>query len=206
MPAGKKLNPRKIIVFVLAAAMLFFAREPNVCLFMAGIVLAAVGEWLRLWGAGHLTKNVALTTSGPYAHLKHPLYVGTFLVMMGLLLAATVPPDWVPSLSQPNLYVLVISFLVFVFYYFPYKKANEAERLIRRLGEPARHWVESVPEFFPRIKPYEKAEKKKWSMKQTAANSEAGVPLAIAAGFIIIARAWWLPHIADVPDWLLGKF
>lgn len=207
MPASKKLNARKLLVFVLALAMLFFAREPNLYLFVAGIILAFGGEALRVWGAGHLTKNVALTTSGPYAYIKHPLYVGTFLIMMGFLLPASIPPDWVPDPAQPNLYVLLFCFLGFVFYYFPYKRANEAERLIRRLGEPAEHWVKSVPEFFPNFKRYEKAENKKWSLRQTYENSEAFVWIPIVLGFFLIARAWWLPLLMETPpDWLLGKF
>ena len=207
MPASKKLNIRKLTVFILAAAMLFFTREPNPYMLAVGVLLASIGEFFRIWGAGHLTKNLELTTSGPYAHLRHPLYVGTGLVMFGLLLPATIPPDWVPNFSAPNFYILIVAFLGYAFYYFPYKNQNEAERMIRRFGEDAEHWVANVPQFIPRPTRYERAKDKKWSWKQTVHNSEAGVPFAILAGFVIIARSWWLsPLWENAPKWLFGDF
>jgi len=207
MPASKKLNIRKLTVFILAALMLFFTKEPNPYMLAVGVILASVGEILRIWGAEHLTKNIELTTSGPYAHIRHPLYVGTGLIMFGLLLPATIPPEWIIRFKEPNFYVLVVAFCGYVFYYFPYKNQNEAERMIRRFGEEAEHWVDNVPQFIPRLKPYSRAKNKKWSWKQTVHNSEAGVPLAILAGFALISRSWWLPLLwEDVPGWLTGKF
>jgi hypothetical protein len=187
--------------------MLLFSREPNCFVFAFGAVLAVVGEFLRFWGAGHLAKNQELITSGPYAHLRHPLYVGTGLIMFGLLLPAVIPPDWAPDFKSPNPYVLIVSFLVYSLYYFPYKNANEAERMIRLFGDEAKHWVENVPEFLPRISRYERAKDRKWRFSQVVHNSEAFVPLAIITGFAVIARAWWLPFVMDKPPaWLMGNF
>ncbi len=197
------MNLRKLVVFILAAAMLAFAQKPNLYLLAVGVVLAAVGEWFRLWGTGHLTKNVEFTTSGPYAHFRHPLYVGTGLVMVGLLLPAAIPPGWVPDFSAPNIYVLLVCFLGYTLYYFPYKNANETERMIRRFGEEAVHWVANVPQFIPRLTRYERAKDKKWSWELARYNSEALLPVFIFLGFVIIARAWWLPE--SVPGWLVGN-
>ena len=198
--------------------MLVFAREPHVYALTVGFIIAAAGEVLRLWATGHLTKNVELTTSGPYAHIRHPMYVGTFLIMAGFLIAATIPSDWSVSFLRPNLYILLVSFLVFVFYYFPYKDAREADRLIRRFGEPAKHWIENVPRFLPRFKPFVRLPNsstldsplkadRKWSIKQLVENSEEGVPLVILIGFALIARSWWIGGIIgeNAPAWILGK-
>jgi protein-S-isoprenylcysteine O-methyltransferase Ste14 len=207
MSVFKKSNLHIGIVAILTLSILFFAKEPNVYVVIIGACLAAIGEWFRLWGAGHLTKNVALTTSGPYAYIKHPLYVGTFLIMLGFLLAATIRSNGMPVFDQPNVYIAIIAFLCFVFYYFPYKRENEAKRLINMIGKPAEKWVKAVPEFLPYKGRYKDAENKRWSISQAYHNSECFVPLVIAAAFAIIVRDWWLEHIwSNPPDWLMGIF
>lgn len=56
----------------------------------AGLVgsgfLVALGQAVRLWAAGYLEKNVALARGGPYAWVRHPLYLGSFLMGLGLAL------------------------------------------------------------------------------------------------------------------------
>ena len=47
-----------------------------------------LGLALRAWAAGHLEKNLALTESGPYAHVRNPLYIGTLTVAAGFAIAA----------------------------------------------------------------------------------------------------------------------
>lgn len=53
-----------------------------------GLPIAALGELLRLWAAGHLEKSREVTRSGPYRWLRHPLYVGSSLMAVGLAVAA----------------------------------------------------------------------------------------------------------------------
>jgi protein-S-isoprenylcysteine O-methyltransferase Ste14 len=53
-----------------------------------GLPIAALGELLRLWAAGHLEKSREVTRSGPYRWLRHPLYVGSSLMAAGLAVAA----------------------------------------------------------------------------------------------------------------------
>jgi protein-S-isoprenylcysteine O-methyltransferase Ste14 len=53
-----------------------------------GLPIAALGELLRLWAAGHLEKSREVTRSGPYGWLRHPLYVGSSLMAAGLAVAA----------------------------------------------------------------------------------------------------------------------
>jgi protein-S-isoprenylcysteine O-methyltransferase Ste14 len=53
-----------------------------------GLPIAALGEALRIWAAGHLEKSREVTRSGPYRWLRHPLYVGSSLMAAGLAVAA----------------------------------------------------------------------------------------------------------------------
>ena len=76
--------------FLLAAAFVWLARPTSTSL-MAGLPVAALGLVLRAWAAGHLRKNEALTTSGPYAWMRNPLYAGTALAALGFVIAAAAP-------------------------------------------------------------------------------------------------------------------
>ena len=53
-----------------------------------GMPVALLGMLLRGWAAGHLEKNIRLTTSGPFARVRNPLYLGSLLVGTGFGFAA----------------------------------------------------------------------------------------------------------------------
>ena len=48
--------------------------------------LVALGGFVRVWSAGSLVKTKELSTEGPYAISRNPLYVGTFIAGLGLTL------------------------------------------------------------------------------------------------------------------------
>jgi protein-S-isoprenylcysteine O-methyltransferase Ste14 len=73
--------------FVLVAAFAWFS-SPDVGSLEWGLPLSVLGLLLRGWAAGHLEKNIRLAVSGPYAHVRNPLYLGTLLVAAGLVLAS----------------------------------------------------------------------------------------------------------------------
>src|SRR5579864_8294244 len=54
---------------------------------LLGAAIALTGLLLRAAGAGHLAKNQRLATSGPYRHLRHPLYLGSTLAGVGFCVA-----------------------------------------------------------------------------------------------------------------------
>jgi hypothetical protein len=64
------------------------AGDPKVFLFWPGLLLAVVGIAIRLWASGHIKKDKALATDGPYAYVRHPLYVGNILLGIGFSLAS----------------------------------------------------------------------------------------------------------------------
>ena len=53
-----------------------------------GASVALAGEALRLWAAGHLEKSKEVTRSGPYRYTRHPLYLGSTLLGVGLAVAS----------------------------------------------------------------------------------------------------------------------
>lgn len=174
------VSPRQILTYA-AVAMLLLVSRPVPATYAAGCALAALGIFFRVWGCGHLRKNVQLITSGPYARVKHPLYLGTFLVACGAILAAGSP-------RFPSLVVWVVLgpvFLgVFFGYYLPKKRRVEGDRLIEYFGEEAREYVRTVPDFVPSLTRYPKASDLPWDYATFRSNHELGMDLLIAALFL----------------------
>src|SRR5204862_1711523 len=54
----------------------------------AGLAVAALGEIVRVWAAGHLEKSREVTRSGPYRWTRHPLYVGSTIMAIGIVIAS----------------------------------------------------------------------------------------------------------------------
>ena len=73
--------------FILLIAFVWSSR-PSIFSLQVGLPVAVLGLLLRAWAAGHLAKNSELATSGPFAYLRNPLYLGTLITAAGLVIAA----------------------------------------------------------------------------------------------------------------------
>jgi protein-S-isoprenylcysteine O-methyltransferase Ste14 len=182
------MYPRRVLALLGIPALLLLAR-PTPAFFVPGVLVAAAGEGLRIWAAGHLRKNKDVITTGPYAHVRNPLYVGTFLVVLGFLLASS-------SLEPPGVWVLAIGLpfflLTFFFYYLPYKCRVETARLERRFDDRARHYNESVPPFLPRLRRYP-GPSQRWQPHLIFENSEFGTLCAVFAGIAFLTVKLFVP-------------
>jgi protein-S-isoprenylcysteine O-methyltransferase Ste14 len=103
------------------------------------LALVLPGLWLRAYASGYVKKNRELTTTGPYAHTRNPLYLGSILMAAGFAVAL---------LSWPVALALVIMFVVI---YFP-TIASE-ERFLRTTFPEFSDYCRSVPRFIPRFPP-----------------------------------------------------
>ena len=73
--------------FAFGAAVLWLAHPTFRSLIIGGIV-AAAGECVRIWAAGHLEKGREVTRSGPYRLMHHPLYAGSALIGTGVAIGS----------------------------------------------------------------------------------------------------------------------
>jgi protein-S-isoprenylcysteine O-methyltransferase Ste14 len=85
--ARKLARARVPLGFAFGMVVLWLAR-PTPRLLTTGLPIALIGEALRLWAAGHLEKSREVTQSGPYRLFRHPLYVGSSVMGVGLAIAA----------------------------------------------------------------------------------------------------------------------
>jgi hypothetical protein len=82
---------RVALGFVVALSAVLLAR-PTWTSWVVGLLVACAGEAIRVWAAGHLEKGREVTMSGPYHFMKHPLYVGSCMMAVGVVLAARSVP------------------------------------------------------------------------------------------------------------------
>ena len=185
----KNFSTRFLPLYVIGLALLVF-HPPSPEMFGLAMPLIAAGAVLRGWGAGHLVKNDRLTTSGPYAHVRHPLYVGTILIAtgFGILLGG-----W------PLLLALALIWPWFAFHYFPRKEETESHRLQELYGERFSRYRNAVPALWPRFRAWCDEESdgastlaRPWAFECYSENNELGTLLAVGAGVLIFWLRGWV--------------
>lgn len=88
MSATSLLARWRVTLGFLFALLVFWLARPTAALLLSGGGVAALGEALRIWAAGHLNKSREVTASGPYRWFAHPLYVGSSVMGVGLAIAS----------------------------------------------------------------------------------------------------------------------
>lgn len=168
-----KITTKTMLAAVLAVVMFYFAKV-DVVWFFPGAFVTFLGEWLRLWAAGHLRKNKQLTNTGPYSYVKNPLYIGTLLITIGY------------SAMAQNIYILLGGFVWFFIYYAPYKKKQENEKLVGSFGDAWTVYDKAVPDYIPRVTPYPGRGTNRWSYEVVKENSEHETAVGVFIGFAVM--------------------
>jgi protein-S-isoprenylcysteine O-methyltransferase Ste14 len=126
--------------FVVAIVFVVFS-HPTWPTIAAGLPVALAGVALRAWASGHLRKNSALATGGPYAYTRNPLYFGSFLMVVGCCLGGG---SWLLAL-----FILATFLLVYL-----QVMMSESEHMSRLFETEYRSWASEVPLFLPRLTAY----------------------------------------------------
>ena len=102
---------------------------------LVGLPVSVLGLLLRAWSAGHLAKNEQLATTGPYAYIRNPLYVGTLTVALGIVVASR------------NGWMAAIFAAVFFLVYLPAIELEEQH--LRKIFPSYASYAEAVWRFLP---------------------------------------------------------
>ncbi|HEY3136946.1 MAG TPA: isoprenylcysteine carboxylmethyltransferase family protein [Blastocatellia bacterium] len=129
--------------FVLAP-LLFISARPTAGTLAAGAFVAVIGLAIRGWASGHLRKMEELTTTGPYAHTRNPLYLGTFLLGAGV------------AIGGGALWFVALFAAFYLVIYVPVMLA-EAETMRQLFAAEYERYSRQVPLFVPRLTPYRRA-------------------------------------------------
>jgi protein-S-isoprenylcysteine O-methyltransferase Ste14 len=159
--------------------------HPTLTSTLVGLPLILAGCALRTWATGHLVKTEEFTVSGPYAHLRHPLYAGTLLIASGFALAA----GWMVAVVA-----LPIFLGLFFAYYFPRKERIEGERLEQLYGEQYRSYRAAVPALLPSLRPWRPAKENVaddrpgpvWHLDRFRDNDELGTLVGVLVALVVL--------------------
>ncbi len=160
--------------FVLLAAFIWLS-SPTPQSLLFGLPVSVLGLWLRAWAAGHLAKNQILTTGGPFAWVRNPLYLGTLTAAAGIAIA---------SRSAP------LAFLFAVFFLLLYLPAIELEEQhLRQLFAGFEDYAARVPMLLPRPPRGRSAARFQWPLYRRNQEYKAllGFLLGVAA---LIWKTW----------------
>jgi hypothetical protein len=123
------------------AALFFFLARPTPKSIAAGAVMGVVGLVIRAAAAGHLRKHEGLAVTGPYAHTRNPLYLGSFFLAAGLLVGGH---SWLAAI------VVAGFFLAF----YPGVMKREEGELREHYGTEYVEYAARVPLFWPALRGY----------------------------------------------------
>jgi protein-S-isoprenylcysteine O-methyltransferase Ste14 len=126
------------------AVLYFWLARPTWRSLAVGTIAIVPGLLIRALASGHVRKNEALATSGPYAYTRNPLYLGSLLIGVGFAVGAR---SW---------WVGVTLVVMFFAIYLPVIRGEE-EFLRQRFPEFA-EYSRRVPRMFPRIVPAHSAD------------------------------------------------
>ncbi len=110
------------------------------------ILIAIIGEALRMWGVGYLGRKSrsqqvqakTLVTAGPYSFLRNPLYLGNLLICLGL------------SFITGSL-TAVISCLCYFIIFYSRIISREERYLLAQFKDEYREYCKQVKRFIPRF-------------------------------------------------------
>jgi hypothetical protein len=162
------------LIGIALIALLSYAGHPTIWSFWIGMPLVALGTAVRMWAAGVIFKNQVLATTGPYAYVRHPLYVGNILVLAGFGVASAL--WWAPPL-----------FVAFLIFYYPTAIEYEDRKLRRIFGEQWSDWSVEVRALLPRRRPFPSDQRVQWSFSQSLRRN--GEPIIM---LYLIGCAIWL--------------
>ena len=146
--------PLMAIAVVALAALMHDTRA-----FWYGAPVAVLGELIQMWAGSQLHKDQHLTISGPYSHVRNPMYIGRFILGLGFFIMTY------------NLF-LIAGYVVLFAAYAHMRVAREESRLIVIFEPDYQHYCSEIRRWLPRLKPYSRSESKNASWAQVCANHE----------------------------------
>lgn len=127
---------RQALGLLLIPVFAWLAR-PTAAGLLIGGVIAVVGILMRLYASGFIVKNKQLATNGPYSLVRHPLYTGNLLLVIGFTFVCG---QW---------WALIVA-AAFWWFYYPPAIEYEDRKLHRIFGAEWEAWSATVPAVIPR--------------------------------------------------------
>ena len=164
--------------YLLAVVALLLAR-PTPRSILLGAAVGAIGLAIRAYAAGYLHKQEVLTTTGPYAYTRNPLYFGSSILAAG---AAVAMRSWLAAALVLVYFAVVYAFVM----------RREEMELRGKHGAAFDAYAAAVPLFLPRLarksSPGEAYGAFSWA--QYKRNHEYEAPFGFLLFLVLLAVIW----------------
>ena len=181
-------KPRFLFVYPLAGLLFAFGHVTERGLRL-GVLAVLLGETLRLWANGYVghvkvnwteqsrgdAKIGRLITAGPYAFVRHPLYLGTSLIGAGFCLIVG------------NAWLALLAFVSFLLIY-RVKMAEEEQLLLHEWDRAYQRYHAAVPRLLPSVRRYP-GRHGRWSWRGVAASKEWKTAIWVTV-LVILLYLW----------------
>jgi protein-S-isoprenylcysteine O-methyltransferase Ste14 len=165
--------------FIFAIVFIIFAK-PTIISLIAGAAVAYVGVLIRAWASGHIRKAKKLAVSGPYAYTRNPLYVGSFIMGVGITIAAGV---W---------WLAILFAVLFLGIYLPVMRVEIGD-MRRIFGAEFDDYEKNVPLFVPRLTKWkDSGERFDFQLYLQYREYRAAIGVAVVIA-LLAARSYFLP-------------
>jgi protein-S-isoprenylcysteine O-methyltransferase Ste14 len=161
------------------AAFYLWRAKPAWTSLLIGAAVALLGIFLRAVASGQVEKNRVLATSGPYAYVRNPLYLGSIIIGIGFTIAAR------------DLWVLIAIVLLFIVIYLPVIRSEEA--FLRSRFPQYDDYARRVPSLLPHtllLRQITKGFSRELYFSHREYNSLLGAAAVVAA---LVAKILWFP-------------
>ncbi|MBD3725407.1 MAG: DUF1295 domain-containing protein [Flavobacteriaceae bacterium] len=123
---------------------------------MFALIISLIGLFIRVYTVGHTPKNTSgrntkqgqvadtLNTTGMYSIVRHPLYVGNYLMWLG------------PAMLTGHFW-FIIAFTLFYWVYYERIMFAEEQFLRTKFGKQYLEWSKNIPAFVPNFKNFKKS-------------------------------------------------
>ncbi|MCA9396342.1 MAG: isoprenylcysteine carboxylmethyltransferase family protein [Candidatus Omnitrophica bacterium] len=157
-----------------------------------GMIVVCLGELIRWWANGFVGHNKVnrtsaednqpkigrLITAGPYRYVRHPLYLGTFLIVAGICVTAS------------NIYFATVVLAVYLMVY-QHKINQEDELLSDECSSEHADYKNAVPQWIPFKVPYSNPNGF-WTWEGIKASKEWKTAIWLGVLFIVLyLRGEW---------------
>ena len=156
--------------FIFAVVYIWLAQPTRISL-IAGALVMVPGLVLRGLASGHVQKDQELTTSGPYAYTRNPLYLGSLMLAIGFAIAAR---SW---------WIVGMMLAMFAAIYVPVIAGEE--RYLREKFSEYDDYAKHVPRMLPRLTPY-RSQQGEYSSARYWKHREYRASLGCAAMLVVL--------------------
>lgn len=163
---------RQALGIILIAVYSYWAL-PTPGFFWAGSAVAVLGILVRVWASGFVVKNKELSTTGPYGLVRHPLYTGNILMLIGYCLINGQWWSWAAG-------------AFFLWFWYPPAISYEDRKLHKIFGDAWLDWSGNTPALLPKTLNPGSSEHTGWSFTKSLKQNYEPVIVAYSVFWL-----WW---------------